>query len=73
MIRFCNDRYNPATAIRIVNMQQVYFYLKHGAMPIDIYAGFDNRVVVVFDRNATQELYNKWVAYENNYLISGIV
>lgn len=64
MICYTSDRYNPNNAIRIVNMQQVYFYLKHGALPVDIYAGFDNRVVVVFDRNATQELYDKWVAHE---------
>ena len=51
--------------INIVNTKQAGMYIKNGVKPIDLYWGKD-KLVFVFDRNETKELYDLWCKYELN-------
>jgi hypothetical protein len=43
-------------------MKQACLYIKHGAKPLNVY--YDSRIVFVFDKKATSDLFQKWVKYE---------
>lgn len=47
--------------IKILNNQQVYYYMENGVQPIRLECGRDNKVVFIFDKKQTQELYIEWV------------
>lgn len=58
---------------RICNVKQQIFYMSSGVYPIDIYPSYDERndrkiIVMIFDRQDTKELYNKW----KNYDVEGV-
>lgn len=48
--------------VNIVNFKQACKYIEHGVKPIDLY--YTNRLVFVFDKKQTTELFNKWRKYE---------
>lgn len=60
--------YSADEVCRIVNEVQYKRYIKHGAYPIDIYAGYDQDekdiIVYIFLKEETQELYKLWLAHE---------
>lgn len=64
MIKFVNDLYDASKCVRIVNPSQQYKYMKHGIYPIDIYPGYDGRIVYVFIKDETKEIYQKWIDHE---------
>jgi hypothetical protein len=41
----------------------MFLYVKHGAYPRDIYV-IENDMVMVFDKESTRELYEKWRRHE---------
>jgi len=51
--------------IEIVNTRQAGMYIKHNVKPIDIYYGRD-RLVFLFNKGDTREVYDKWCRYELN-------
>lgn len=55
--------YNPNSMVRIVDRRQQYKYCEHGCYPKDIYAS-NGELVMVFDKNETKGLYDKWRAHE---------
>lgn len=60
--------YTPDEVCRIVNEVQYKRYVKNGAYPIDMYAGYDQDgkdiIVYIFLKEETQELYRQWLAHE---------
>lgn len=53
--------------VRIVNYLQAKMYIKYGLQPIRL--EFDTRsekIVFIFDREASQPLFDKWRKYELN-------
>ena len=64
MIRYTNEHYDATKCARIINPVQQALYVKHGAKPIDIYCGYDSRLVLVFNKEETKELFDKWVNHE---------
>ena len=51
--------------VNIVNTKQAYQYIKHGLKPLDICADeVTGKLIYVFDRLKSQELFTKWVNYE---------
>lgn len=64
MIRYTNEHYDATKCARIINPVQQALYIKHGAKPIDIYCGYDSRLVLVFNKEDTKELFDKWVNHE---------
>jgi len=51
--------------IKLLNMEQVYFYIENGISPLRVECGFKNRIVFVFDKDSTSKLYGKWL--ENSH------
>lgn len=51
--------------IEIVNIKQASMYIKHDVNPVDIYYGKD-RLVFLFNKEETREVYDKWCRYELN-------
>jgi hypothetical protein len=53
---------------RICNKDQQIFYIDNNVYPIDLYTSYDDRydrkiIVMVFERESTKELYQKWRNY----------
>ena len=49
--------------IKIINKWQVVFYLKKGVSPIRVELGYNDRLVFVFLKEETQEVWKQWKAY----------
>jgi hypothetical protein len=50
---------------KIVNQRQAYKFISNGLKPIDIYAGYEEKLVFVFeDCPLMKELFEKWRNYE---------
>lgn len=56
--------YNPERCVNLLNPLQVSRYIKHGATLYDILIGRDDKLVYVFDKDETRELFTKWVNHE---------
>lgn len=55
--------------VRICNVKQQIFYLSNNVYPIDIYTSYDDKndrkiIVMIFEKNKTKELYQKWLNYD---------
>ena len=51
--------------VNIVNTKQAYQYIKHGLKPVDIYVDeVSGKLIYVFDKLKSYELYTKWCNYE---------
>ena len=48
--------------IKIVNKWQVVFYLKKGVSPIRVELGYNDRLVFVFLKEETIEVWKEWKA-----------
>ena len=62
-------KYNEV--VRICNVKQQIFYLSSGVYPIDIYTSYDDKndrkiIVMIFEKDKTKELYQKWLNYDVN-------
>ena len=60
-------KYNEV--VRICNVKQQIFYLSSGVYPIDIYTSYDDKndrkiIVMIFEKDKTKELYQKWLNYD---------
>lgn len=62
--------YSVGEVCRIVNEKQYKRYIKHGAMPIDLYPSIteDGKdiIVYIFLREETKDLYERWLRHELN-------
>lgn len=56
--------YNPEECVNIVNTKQVYKYLENHAELLDVFCGEDEKIIFVFNRKDTYELYDKWCKRE---------
>ena len=56
--------YETDECVFIVNPLQVYKYLINDAVPLDILAGEDNKIVYVYNRKSTRDLYDRWCKRE---------
>ena len=56
--------YETDECVFIVNPLQVYKYLINDAAPLDILAGEDNKIVYVYNRKSTRDLYDRWCKRE---------
>ena len=56
--------YETDECVFIVNPLQVYKYLINGAVPLDIMAGEDNKIVYAYNRASTHKLYDAWCKRE---------
>ena len=56
--------YETDECVFIVNPLQVYKYLINDPAPLDILAGADNKIVYVYNRKSTRDLYDRWCKRE---------
>lgn len=56
--------YDPVECVHLVNPLQVYKYLQNNAELLDIFCGNDNKLIYVFNRKDTYDLYDKWCKRE---------
>lgn len=56
--------YDTNATVSILNPLQIWKYLYNDAVPLDILAGEDNKICVVFSRAETRDLYDKWCKRE---------
>lgn len=56
--------YDTEECVHIVNLLQVYKYISHHAEVLDIFCGDDNKLIYVFNKKDTYELYDKWCKRE---------
>ena len=53
-----NNKKYDVDVVRIVNLKQISVYIQNGVKPIDIY--FTDKLVFVFNKNETGELFDRW-------------
>lgn len=56
--------YNPRRSIAIKDRWQQYLYIKHNARPLDIFVDTQENLVMIFDKEETQELYKLYREYK---------
>lgn len=56
--------YETNDCVYLVNPLQVYKYILNDAFPLDIKAGEDNKLVFVYNRADSKNLYDKWCKRE---------
>ena len=59
---------------RICNVKQQIFYMSNNVFPIDIYPSYDEKndrkiIVMIFEREKTKELYQKWKNYDVDQVV----
>ena len=62
--------YCPSECVRLVNMKQIAFYLKHGVKVYDFYSSNDFKtgepiVVFMVNKKESEEVYAKWMERRN--------
>lgn len=55
---------NRSDEIKLVNQRQVFLYVKNGLQPIRLECGYEDKIVYVFSRSNSEELFEKWRKHE---------
>lgn len=50
--------------VKIVNPRQAGVYIANGIQPLRLELGYNDRIVFIFNRDATREVYKRWCAHE---------
>lgn len=66
MVRFTTEYYDASKCVRIVNPAQQAMYMKHGVYPIDIYVGYNSKIVFLFVKDDTKDVYEKWLNHDTS-------
>lgn len=53
--------------VRLVNPKQVYYYISEGLQPKRLECGYDEKIVFVFDKKSSLELFTKWRQYDTGW------
>ena len=56
-------RFIMSNVVKIINMKQAHLYIKHHVKPIDVFDS-EGKLVFVFDKEKTKDLFTKWCNYE---------
>lgn len=46
--------------VKILNLVQSTFYVKHGVKPVDVQIGYEDKLVFVFDKQQTKQVWKLW-------------
>lgn len=55
---------NRSDEIKLVNQRQVFLYAKNGVQPLRLECGYDDKLVYVFSRSETENLFELWRKHE---------
>lgn len=53
--------------LKIMNMQQVAFYIQHGVQPKRIDVGYNKKIVFIYDKDSTNDLFTLWLKNNRKY------
>ena len=53
--------------LKIMNMKQVAFYVSNGVQPKRIEVGYNNKIVFIFDKDSTNNLFTLWLKNNRKY------
>lgn len=53
--------------LKIMNMKQVAFYVSKGVQPKRIEVGYNNKIVFIFDKDSTNDLFTLWLKNNRKY------
>lgn len=62
------ENYKSAELVRLINPKQVYFYLENGVFPLWLEAGYNERIVYVFEKEPTLKLFCRWREHDTGGL-----
>lgn len=62
--KMIREHYKGVELVRLVNPTQVYFYISQGVYPLWLEAGYNNRIVYVFEKEPTLKLFSRWRDHE---------
>ena len=60
LIGFIKEKYKDVDKVRLVNPKQAYYYMQNGVYPLWNEAGYDDRIVFVFEKEKTLRLFSGW-------------
>ena len=55
---------NRSDEVKIINQRQVYLYVKYGLQPLRLECGYEDKLVYVFSKTDSEELFGKWRRHE---------
>lgn len=55
---------NRFDEIKLVNQRQVFLYVKYGLQPLRLETGYNDKLVYVFSRSQSENLFEKWRKHE---------
>lgn len=58
------ENHKDTEVVRLINPKQVYFYLQNKVFPLWLEAGFNERIVYVFEKEPTLKLFALWRSHE---------
>lgn len=53
--------------VKIVNGLQALYYIKSNIKPVDIFVGYNDKLVYVFDKKESEEVWKKWLNWDFDY------
>jgi len=66
--QFIQDKYKDEDLVRLINQKQVFFYIKNNVYPLWLEAGYNDRIVYVFQKEPTLCLFTKWRNYDTGMI-----
>ena len=55
---------NRVNEVKIINQKQVLRYVSNGLQPLRLEAGYNDKLVYVFDKEASEPYFEKWRKHE---------
>lgn len=56
--------YDDNDIVKILNQRQAYSYMSNNVFPLFCEAGYNDRIVFVFCKSETEDLFNLWKEYK---------
>lgn len=64
MLKTITFDYDDENIVRIVNQKQAHGYMTHGVYPLFCEVGYNDKIVFIFDKVATEPLFDLWKQYK---------
>lgn len=55
---------NRSDEVKIVNQKQAFMYIKYGLQSLRLENGYEDKLVYVFSRSKSEELFERWRKHE---------
>lgn len=55
---------NQLDEVKIINQRQAFLYVKNGLQPKRLACGYGDKIVYIFSRSESEDLFTKWRRHE---------